>query len=125
MGSYTYGASAGPHAVTEAAGALYHYDANGNLTAGAGRSVTWTSFNKPQTLSGAGATSTFVYGPERSRIQHTINKGAETTAIKYVGSLFEKVTKTGAPTEERHYVFAGDARIAVYTEQSNWLEKTR
>ena len=41
-------------------------------------------------------------------------QGATTTTIKYVGTLFEQVAKTGAATEYVSYVFAGERRVAVY-----------
>ena len=58
VGSYTYGqvetgctsGVAGPHAVTSISGtknATYCYDANGNMTSGDGRTVTYTAFDKP------------------------------------------------------------------------------
>ncbi|MCP4968162.1 MAG: RHS repeat protein, partial [bacterium] len=63
VGHYTYGeGQAGPHAVTAAGGQRYAYDANGNMTSGAGRSLNWTSFNKPRTITGATTTHTFLHG---------------------------------------------------------------
>ena len=107
---------AGPHAVVSAGGATYAYDDNGNLTSGAGRALSWRSFNKPATITTTTTTSTFVYGPERARIQQQKVQGATTTTIKYVGALFEQLTRTGEATKYVHYLFAGGRRIAVYTE---------
>ena len=107
---------AGPHAVVSAGGATYAYDDNGNLTSGDGRALTWTSFNKPASVATTSTTSTFVYGPERARIQQTQVQGATTTTIKYVGAVFEQLTRTGEATQYVHYLFAGGRRIAVYTE---------
>ncbi len=59
---------AGPHAVVSAGGNTYEYDDNGNMTSGAGRTMTWTSFNKPQVISDSATTSAFIHGPERARI---------------------------------------------------------
>ena len=97
---------AGPHAVVSAGGATYAYDDNGNLTSGDGRALTWTSFNKPQTITTTSTTSTFVYGPERARIQQQKVQGATTTTIKYVGAVFEQVTRTGVtPVSWTHLGF--------------------
>jgi RHS repeat-associated protein len=81
--TYTYGSSgsniAGPHAVTAIAGiGSFTYDADGNLTSGAGRSYTasgsfgpWTSFDMPNTITEGSSTSTFTYGPEHQRATQT------------------------------------------------------
>ena len=98
---------AGPHAVVSAGGATYAYDDNGNLTSGAGRTLTWTSFNKPASVATTSTTSTFIYGPERARIEQQKVQGATTTTIKYVGAVFEQVTRTGEATQYVHYLFAG------------------
>jgi hypothetical protein len=51
VGSYSYGAgNAGPHAVTSAGGQTYAYDANGNNISGDGRTISYTSFDKPSQI---------------------------------------------------------------------------
>ena len=58
VGTYTYsGSGAGPHAVTGITGTVngvtnptFTYDGNGNMTSGAGRSITWTSFNMASSI---------------------------------------------------------------------------
>ena len=107
---------AGPHAVVSAGDHTYAYDDNGNMTSGAGRTLAWTSHNKPRTLTTATTTTTFVYGPERARIQQRKVQGATTTTIKYVGTGFEQIAKTGEATRYVHYLFAGSERVAIYTE---------
>lgn len=52
------GASAGPHALSSAGSASYAYDLNGNVTSGAGRTVTWSSYNKPVGISQGTRSST-------------------------------------------------------------------
>ncbi len=113
---YGYGAgSAGPHAVTSAGGHTYAYDASGNMVSGGGRTLTWTSFQKPRTMAKGTTRSTFEYGPERKRVQQVKVKGSVTETVTYVGGLYERVEKTGVATEHVHYIFAGGARIAVET----------
>ena len=111
--AYVYGTGnaagagdAGPHAVVSAGGHTYAYDDNGNLTSGAGRTLTWTSFNQPATLATTTTTTTFAYGPERARIRQTRVQGSTTTTITYVGTVFEQVARTGAATKRVHYLFA-------------------
>ena len=105
---------AGPHAVVSAGGNSYAYDDNGNMISGDGRTLTWTSFNKPKTVVNGTTHTRFDYGPERARTRQVKVQGANTTTIKYVGTLFEQVAKTGAATEYVNYVFAGERRVAVY-----------
>ena len=113
---YVYGAgSAGPHAVTSAGGHTYAYDASGNMVSGAGRTLTWTSFQKPSTIAKGSTTGTFGYDPERKRVRQVKVKGSVTETITYVGSMYEQVSKTGVATEHVHYIFAGGLRIAVET----------
>ena len=120
--NYVYGSGnaagagdAGPHAVVSAGGNSYAYDDNGNMVSGAGRTLTWTSFNKPATVVDATTTTRFVHGPDRARIRQTRVQGATTTTIVYVAGLFERVRETGEATKSVHYIFAGSARIAIRT----------
>ncbi|OMH38975.1 RHS repeat-associated core domain-containing protein [Motiliproteus sp. MSK22-1] len=70
VGSIVYGDGFGgrPHAVRSAKGSAdYVYDANGNLTSGNGRTIQWSSYNKPTSFSKEGESIQFKYGPDRSR----------------------------------------------------------
>jgi RHS repeat-associated protein len=127
VGSYTYNPSGAssvrPHAVTRVAGALNHdytYDANGNLLTGAGRTLTYTSFNKPLTINANGQTTTFQYDPNYNRLQ----KFTASQATLYLGKLYERVT-TGTLVEHKHYVYGGKSLVAVYTERNNSINDTK
>ena len=125
---YGYGAgAAGPHAVTSAGGQTYAYDASGNMVSGAGRTLTWTSFQKPLTIAKGSTTSTFEYGPDRKRTRQVKVEGSVTETVTYVGGLYEQVSRTGAATEHVHYIFAGGMRTAVETasEAANSSAKLR
>ncbi len=120
--NYVYGTGnaagagdAGPHAVVSAGGNTYAYDDNGNMVSGAGRTLTWTSFNKPASVVDATTTTRFAHGPDRARIVQTRTQGATTTAIVYVAGLFEQLGKTGEATKFVHYIFAGSSRVAIRT----------
>ena len=56
-------------------------DANGNLTSGAGSSLTWTSFNMPAALTKGATTDNFLYGSEHQRIRQV--SPAATTLYLY------------------------------------------
>ncbi|HQR15828.1 MAG TPA: SpvB/TcaC N-terminal domain-containing protein [Nitrospira sp.] len=107
VGTYAYPASGStsvrPHAVTTAGSNSYSYDANGNLTTGAGRSLTYNLENKPLTVVISGQTTTFVYDGDGGRVK----KIAGTTTTRYVSKLYECDN-----TSCSRMVFAGDQRIA-------------
>ena len=113
-----------PHAVasmTTPTGATrtFSYDADGNLLTESGavnRQVTWTSYNKPSQIVGDGATETFLYGPDRSRLVTAITRGSDNVTTTYIDGLFEQVydSATGDLTY-RHYILAGGARVGVET----------
>ncbi|WP_085907067.1 RHS repeat domain-containing protein [Kiloniella majae] len=111
-----------PHAVATAKGGSYTYDLNGNLTGGGGRSVSWTSFNKPATIDATASLSatSFVYGPDRARIRQTIVEAGTTTEVSYVGSYYEErtpVTSAGVQSgtmEQIHYIRANEASLAIH-----------
>ncbi|WP_053006195.1 RHS repeat domain-containing protein [Kiloniella spongiae] len=111
-----------PHAVATAKGGSYTYDLNGNLTGGGGRSVSWTSFNKPATIDATVSLSatSFVYGPDRARIRQTIVEAGTTTEVAYVGSYYEErtpVTSAGVQSgtmEQIHYIRADEASLAIH-----------
>jgi len=67
VGSYNYGSSAGPHAVTSAGGVSYSYDANGNNTSGDGRTISHFTFDKPLSIAKGGHATSFAYPPDRNR----------------------------------------------------------
>ena len=130
IGKYTYGSPsnscasnhAGPHAVTSINQNLnngisgdtngdrnrsYCYDANGNMVTREGQQISYTHFDKPSYIAkldgGVTHNTSIKYGPDRSRYQRIDNDGATTTTYTYAGA-YEKVEKSNATTEERHYV---------------------
>jgi len=68
VGTYSYPApgAARPHAVTSISGGTisttFTYDANGNQTAGLGRTITYTSYNKPSSITQSTTRRTQKYG---------------------------------------------------------------
>ena len=105
VGNYSYGAgNAGPHAVTSAGGATYSYDANGNNTSGDGRSISYSTFDKPLSISKGGHTTEFEYGPDRSRYKRIdIGNNNQTTTTVYVGGV-EFITRPDNSKEIKRYV---------------------
>ncbi|MFL0799076.1 MAG: FG-GAP-like repeat-containing protein [Agarilytica sp.] len=116
VGSYKYGSQCengfGPHAVCEIRGnknADYIYDVNGNMTSGDGRSISYTSFDKPDQIIKGLNTTDIYYGPTRSRYFRQDSVDTQITRYTYVGGIYEKVEflNDGVSinkTEERHYI---------------------
>ena len=132
VGSYTYGTAAGPHAVTATTdGVSYHYDANGNMTSdtsvGAigGRTLVYTTFDKPREISKGGHTISFQYGPGRARFLRSDTGSGGTTVTRYIGNV-EKVTHPDGSQEIKRYL-PGDVLVTVYRDSHDQLlsEKTR
>ena len=104
VGFYVYpvqGAGAiRPHAVqsTDSTG-TFTYDDNGNLLTGAGRSISWTSFDMPSNINGVGASATFVYGPEHQRTRQDRNDGS---VVVYAGAQ-EVESKAGQVTVKTYW----------------------
>ncbi len=129
---YTYGAgTAGPHAVTKVRDggieqATYAYDPNGNMTSGAGRTISWSSFNKATRISKGGTTVIFDYDADHNRIKQV--KGDHTTYYLSpridAGAHYEKEID-GLLIEHKHYIYAAGKTIAIHTTKSDNTAKTR
>lgn len=106
VGSYAY-ASGKPHAVTTAGNWTMTYDANGSMITKDGpdiarQTLAYTTFNKPSSIASSdGKTTSFWYGPSRSRFKRQDTAAGQTTTTHYVGS-FEKVTGPSGTTERLH-----------------------
>jgi RHS repeat-associated protein len=77
VGSYSYPlpGSARPHGVTAAGTDSYSYDANGNMTSGGGRTLTWDGEDRPIEIDGV----TFHYGPDGARWKKVVVATGTTT----------------------------------------------
>ena len=110
---YSYGQNnAGPHAVTHIGGSkntTFTYDANGNQLTGNGRTITYTSFNKPDHVSKAGNVTDMTYGPGRELIRQVETTDGQTTTTTYIGGLYEELEKDGSTKAKHHLTIAGQA----------------
>jgi RHS repeat-associated protein len=102
-GAYQYPAtgvsSVRPHAVTSIPGVgTFSYDENGNMTSGAGRTITWNTFDMPMVMTQGSETSTFYYGPDRQRVTQVRSDGV---TIRYAGAM-EVEVKPGATTAKTY-----------------------
>jgi RHS repeat-associated protein len=102
-GAYQYPASGvssvRPHAVTNIPGmGTFSYDENGNMTSGAGRTITWNSFDMPMVMTQGGDSSTFYYGPDHQRVTQVRSDGV---TIRYAGAM-EVEVKAGVATAKTY-----------------------
>ncbi len=121
VGTYTYGpANSRPHAVSQitlsGVGTSFVYDADGNMTAGNGRVVSYTDFDMPSSISAGGAGDTFMYGPDHQRIERTTNS----TIIVYLnpgnaGKLYyeKEMNLSHSVLEERLYISVGGTPVVM------------
>lgn len=133
VGSYTYGqVNKQPHAISSIAlqgggTRTYTYDENGNLTnevqtdsagnvvASVGRTVTYTSFDMPLTMSKPGFLSTFQYGANHERVKQTSTDGTTVYLHSAIlgGLAYEKLIKPDGAIEHREYIIVDGNTVAV------------
>ncbi|MBV7330176.1 RHS repeat-associated core domain-containing protein [Chloroflexi bacterium TSY] len=126
VGTYSYDPQH-PRAVAQITGALnatYTYDANGNMTSGGGRTIVWSSYNKPIEITKDSSKITFAYGPDRARFRQTGTSGANTKITTYIGTLYEEM-RSGSQAEWKHYIRAGNVTVAIYTTRHDNTQETR
>ncbi|MDR2215146.1 MAG: hypothetical protein LBE59_04815, partial [Nevskiaceae bacterium] len=107
------------HAVTQAGGNGYAYDANGNMTRRAGANISWTSDNYPSSVPVPGGTAALTYNGNRELIRRQIPhpSGAMETTV-YVGELVERRILNGIH-DWRHYIKVNGQTVAIVSRQSN------
>jgi RHS repeat-associated protein len=116
VGTYTYPAAGEvrPHAVTSISGATiattFSYDANGNQTSGLGRTLTWTSYNKPASITQGAKTISFLDDMDHQRFQQTEPAGT-TTYLDGFGVHVELFT--AATTQWNEFLSVGGAMVGV------------
>lgn len=120
-----------PHAVASVSGSVnglanptYQYDANGNMTSGANRSVTWTSFNMAEYVKQGTTTLSYKYDSEHERAKETYTLAGVTQRTTYyinpaAGSgLFYEDESGVAGAVQKFYVSAGNVTVAMITNKA-------
>ncbi|MCP3925716.1 MAG: hypothetical protein GY714_24370 [Desulfobacterales bacterium] len=120
LGVYEYGSGAGPHALTKVGTTGYSYDPNGSLLSGAGKTVAWSSFNKPTKFTKGTHSVEFTYGPEYNRYKKKEVKDTGTTETFYIDKSYEKIVE-GNKTTHKYFMYAEGhlATIHVKTEENS------
>jgi RHS repeat-associated protein len=122
VGTYAYPAAgqAHPHAVSSITGTVngvtnpsFAYDANGNMTSGAGRTMSWTAFNMASQITQGAITVNFTYDAFHHRIVQAVSgsSSSTTTYLNALGAQSQKVV-SGATTTWEDYIYAGGALVA-------------
>ncbi len=145
VGTYAYNPSGGyslrPHAVIGVTGSVngvtnpaYGYDANGSMESGANRTVTWTGFNKVQSIFTTTGMNrlVFSYDADLERVREVFDKGGvpqRTTTYVNPGSgsglLYEEEVGVGG-TRRKHYLSAaGRVFGVVVTDAANAITDTQ
>ena len=115
MGAYAYDPQQ-PHAVIDAGGASYSYDAVGNQRTRPGAILSYTAFDLPrEVVRDSGEATTFEYDGGGQRVR----KRTPTEEIVYVGDLYERATNlvTGE-VEHRYFVRSDERVVAVVTRKA-------
>ncbi len=139
-GSYHYNAagagSVRPHAVTAIDGTVngvtnptFAYDANGNLTSGAGRTIAYTSFNLPSSIALGAASLAWSYDSEHARTKEVKNDGSATLYLNPridAGIHVERqLTPSGSLDHWENYIYAGGQTVAIQFDYGTGTPKLR
>uniref|UniRef100_UPI00211ED1DE RHS repeat-associated core domain-containing protein n=1 Tax=Bradyrhizobium sp. SRS-191 TaxID=2962606 RepID=UPI00211ED1DE len=123
VGTYNYPAAgqARPHAVSSITSGListtFTYDLNGNQTSGLNRTIAWTSYNKPASITQGTRTISFVDDTEHQRFKQVTPEGT-TLYIAGFGVLAE-VTNPGTASQKwTDYLAVGNAKVGMRTLQT-------
>lgn len=109
VGSYSY-SSARPHAVSRVNGA------SKNLSAEA-QKVTYTSFNKVNTISQGYNSLIITYGPNHQRVKNILSHNYKKETRIYAGD-FERLSQNGTTTSYL-YIYSPDGLVGIYVKPSN------
>jgi YD repeat-containing protein len=114
VGAYAYPASGPastrPHTPSTVNGAAYTYDANGNLTAGGGRTYTWNIDNLPASVSQTSGSESYTYDADGERIKKV---AGTVTTVELEGLWEEEVSATPVVSArpKAYYSFNGQTAV--------------
>ena len=122
VGNYSYAppGSPLPHAVTSTSGGsistTFSYDPNGNQTAGLGRNIVYTSYNKPASIAQGTRTISFLDDTEHQRFKQVTPEGT-TLYIGAFGVLAEVSNPGTSSAKWTEYLSVGNAKVGMRTLQ--------
>lgn len=122
VGTYTYAAAGQPlpHAVMSVSGgtisATFTYDPDGNQTSGLGRTIAYTSYNKPSSITQGTRTISFLDDTEHQRYKQITPEGT-TLYITAFGVLAEVSNPGTSSARWTDYLSVGNAKVGMRTLQ--------
>ena len=127
VGTYKYGENgAGPHAVTSISGktpATFQYDANGDQIGatinGVKRSISYTSYSKPLTITAPNATVSFYYNADRQKFARIDATPSKTATTYYLGNYEVVTIDTGKTIITQQKAYIGSNTIYIETKDAN------
>ena len=118
VGTYAYPAAGSPqpHAVMSISGGAistsFAYDANGNQTSGLGRSIVFTSYNKPASITQGARTISFLDDTDHQRFAQITPEG--TTLYISAFGVMEEVQNPGTMSQKwTDYLSVGNAKVGM------------
>jgi RHS repeat-associated protein len=123
VGTYSYPLSGSPrpHAVTSVSGGVisttFGYDPNGNQTAGLGRSIVYSSYNKPASITQGTRTISFLDDTEHQRFKQVTPEGS-TLYISAFGVLAELANPGASGERWTEYLSVGNAKVGMRSLQT-------
>jgi RHS repeat-associated protein len=119
--TYTYDQSgAGPNAVSSSSLGMYKYDGRGNQIEAPGRKVTYTWFDLPRTIKGAGAACSFEYDGENRCVRRITSVGDEIVSL---GDLYQRRTRTNVSSRTDIFLFRVGSRSTARIERQSQKDK--
>jgi RHS repeat-associated protein len=118
VGSYGYAppGSPQPHAVMSVSGGAisttFSYDPNGNQTSGLGRSIAYSSYNKPASITQGARTVSFLDDVDHQRFKQVTPEGS-TLYIAAFGVLAELANPGASGERWTEYLSVGSAKVGM------------
>ncbi len=88
--TYAYDATNPYLLVSTTMAGIYDYDDNGNITAGDGRTIEYSPFDKPIQMTKDGNTVDITYGSDQTRIKRVDSGNGRSITTYYVAGIYEK-----------------------------------
>ena len=124
VGAYSYGSSAGPHAVTQAGNTTYQYDANGNnISSSDGRTLQYSTFDKVVEVRKGNHQVNFNYSPHRNRYRRIDrdSSSGQTKTTYYLGAV-EIIDNSNGQREYKRQL--GDAIETIRYQGNSFLQQS-
>jgi len=130
VGTYTYPAAGQPrpHGVTSISGGVinttFTYDAKGNMTGGNGLTISYTSFDKPSSITRGTTTLQFAHDPEHQRFRQISASGTTLYLADGMGSgvLIEKTTGSGETVQWNNYLMFAGGMVGMVVERDEVVQ---